>query len=426
MIPTFSINFYKMDSYYRYLNNLININKREFGRYQGLKWISPWQAAELEAQRNQLLMEAGNQSLFKDTKPFLNHISKGCQLCGEGQWSCLFITGQCNANCFYCPAPQEKDEPPESQGLIFPTPEAYAEYINYFGFKGVSFSGGEPLLVRDRVMQYLKAVRNSCNPDIYTWMYTNGLLANREIFKSLADRGLDEVRFDIGATGYQLKYLEQARNVISNVTVEIPAIPEQKALLIELLPKLVNAGVTNLNLHQLRLTHHNAPKLIKRGYTYIPAERPIVLESELTALEVMAYAQKNNIPIGINYCSFHFKYRFQKAGYRKIIAKKFKNTGEKITEKGYIRLRNGAAINYDGITLHSMENSKLAIPSSLLELTHKKYGVQRSPARKITIDDQHQMLVADILNNSGSQIPKQDALFEIWQHEYIEKGLRSY
>ncbi len=57
---------------------------------------------------------------------------------------------------------------------------------------------------------------------------------------------------------------------------------------------MIKAGVSNLNLHQLRLTKHNAEKLAKRNYTFIPAEQPIVLESELAALDILILPAKTN------------------------------------------------------------------------------------------------------------------------------------
>lgn len=113
----------------------------------------------------------------------------------------------------------------------------------------------------------------------------------------------------------------------------------RKEKIIELIPKMIKAGVTNLNLHQLRLTPYNAPKLLQRPYTYIPAERPIVLESELAALEIIDRAQKNSCDIGINYCSFFFKNRFQKAGYKKMLAHKLKTKTKRLPSKGIFGLK---------------------------------------------------------------------------------------
>ena len=191
-----------MDSYSKYLNSLINRNKEIFSEFHDIKWLSGGQAEKAKRKRENLLNEIGDNFLFKETKPYFNQISKGCMICGQGKWSCLFITGKCNAGCFYCPAPQLQDEVPTSQNLNFETADAYAEYINFFKFKGVSFSGGEPLLFFDRTLEYLQKIREKCSPNIYTWMYTNGILADENKFKLLAEAGLDEIRFDIGATKY--------------------------------------------------------------------------------------------------------------------------------------------------------------------------------------------------------------------------------
>lgn len=49
-----------------------------------------------------------------------------------------------------------------------------------------------------------------------------------------------------------------------------------------------------LYLYQLRLTRYNAVNLIKRGYTMVNDERPLVLESELTALEIVNNGKKED------------------------------------------------------------------------------------------------------------------------------------
>lgn len=304
-----------MDAYFLYLNDLLNKNKEKFSGFEPINWLNPYQAIDFQFKRDLMTQQHNSSVLFKGTKPYYKHISKGCNICGKGKWSCLFITGKCNANCFYCPSEQNLEGIPSSQGLTFYNPVEYADYINYFNFKGVSFSGGEPLMVSEKVMDYLQAIRKHCDPNIYTWMYTNGILADRKVFKKLAALKLNEVRFDIGATSYSLEKIKMAKGIIDNLSIEIPAIPEHKDEILALLPEMVSAGVKNLNLHQLRLTAYNAPKLLKRNYTYMAAEKPIVIESELTALEIIEHARKEKINIGINYCSFFYKNRFQSNEY---------------------------------------------------------------------------------------------------------------
>ena len=192
----------------------------------------------------------------------------------------MFITGLCNAKCFYCPASQDKDETPQTQRLLFADPERYAQYVNHFKFSAVSFSGGEPLMVLDRTLRAIETIRRRCSPDVYIWMYTNGILGNEAKFRQLAAAGLDEIRFDLGATDYHLNVLRSAADCVRNVTVEIPAVPEEVERLKHLLPRLCELGVPRLNLHQLRLTAYNAEKLLQHEYTYLHGEQATVLESE--------------------------------------------------------------------------------------------------------------------------------------------------
>lgn len=414
-----------MEPYNKYLNSLLNKNRFQFSEFAGIQWLNSFQAMKAQEQRNLLTTNNDQSWLFKQTKPYYHEISRGCRLCGEGRWSCLFITNKCNANCFYCPAPQLKDETPATQSLTFDTAESYAGYINQFGFKGVSFSGGEPLLFFERTLHYLKTVRQLCSPDLYIWMYTNGILASKEKFRLLAEAGLDEIRFDIGATGYRIDKVKMAKGIIPNVTIEIPAVPEKKEKLKQLLPEMIEAGVTNLNLHQLRLTKHNAPKLLRQNYTFIAAEQPVVLGSELAALEIIDYALTMNLDLGINYCSFSFKNRYQPASFRRILAEAAAIPGQHITEKGFIREYDGNSIGYKTMVISEKE---VAGNNSLkFELPHKTCYIKAETAMASKqLDAEMNIQVDDLLQKEPAEIPSDDLLFRIWQMEYIEKGLRDY
>jgi hypothetical protein len=172
---------------------------------------------------------------------------------------------------------------------------------------------------------------------VYTWLYTNGILANREKLTALCNCGLDEIRFDLSASGYRLEALEQALSVIPRITVEIPAIPEDISTVKQLMIDLERLGVDHLNLHQIRCTPYNANHLIDRGYTFVRGPSVTVLESELTALALIQYALERDIALPINYCSFAFRQQFQGMGARKRCAKEIKAGHEDITPTGYIR-----------------------------------------------------------------------------------------
>ena len=384
----------------------------------------------------------------------------------KAKWSCLFISGKCNANCFYCPAPQNSDDPPISQQMRFTTPEQYQEYVRHFNFKGVGFSGGDPLLAFERSLAYLKVV-NQLPEKPYLWLYTNGILASEDKFKQLADNGLNEIRFDIGATDWSLDKLKIAKGIIPTITIEVPAVPEEKEKIKALLPEMIKAGVSNLNLHLLRLTNHNAPKLLQRNYTFLHGEQATVLESELAALEIMEYANRKALNIGINYCSFHFKNRFQKAGFKRKIAEKFVSSPDELTERGTKRqifaanlsgknelfvaqhqndktlLQNGfkeisitelmekqdsfshVVLKYKTFTIQDPELNENS--GRILKLNHKSYQISEFLSADSVLVPKAKIpdLIA-FLRNPQNEIPGDHLLYKIWENERIESGFRQY
>ncbi|MFO7911044.1 MAG: radical SAM protein, partial [Desulfotignum sp.] len=319
------------------------IKKEYTDTYDTMTWLTPESAQAASRVRENLITEIfahqgkGPEWRFAQTKLFTHGISPGCDFCGNGDWSCLFINGICNASCFYCPSTQNRKGLPMTNSLEFKTPNDYVDYVRRFGIRAVSFSGGEPLMTFERVVQYLKVLRAKITDHLYIWMYTNGLLVTEDKLKILADNGLDEIRFDISADHYRLDALKKAVGIIPCVTVEIPAIPEDLENTRQVIKQLYDEGVNYLNLHQLRCTPYNLPRLIKRGYTFVHGPRATVLETELTALELMRYALENNIPLPINYCSFAFRHQFQRAGAFTRNALLVKAPYQDITATGHIR-----------------------------------------------------------------------------------------
>ena len=327
----------------------IAANRKEYGRhYDFLQFPTPGQAVAADTERGELQdwLRKNAEIGCSDTKVDCRRLSPGCQTCADGGWSCLFINSRCNATCFYCPAPQDETGGPLTNGIPFESPEDYAEYVALFGFTGVSISGGEPLLTLDRTLTYLAAVRRRCGDSVHTWMYTNGTLLTKGMVDDLREAGLDEIRFDIGATNYDLTKLRLAVGVIPTVTVEIPAVPEEEELLWDKLVEMAAAGVRHLNLHQLRLTPHNSRYLASRPYTFVHGEKVTVLESELCALRLVRYAVEKGIDLPVNYCSFPYKRRFQQAATRRRNIPFVRGPGETVTEAGYLRVLGTGNVQY--------------------------------------------------------------------------------
>ena len=318
----------------------IEQNKKEYQDYYDLiPWISKEAAAAAHFEREQLLqgMHLDTKTLCQGTKVCYGLRSPGCVCCSEGTWSCLFVNGTCNGTCFFCPTEQNGPDIALTNNIPFSNPGDYADYVDRLGIRGVGLSGGDPLLVSAKTVDYIRHLKERFGAEIYVWLYTNGKLLSEGVLRQLKEAGLDEIRFNIAATQYSLGNIPEAVRSIPYVTVEIPAIPEDFELMKRKLLEMAQCGVQFLNLHQLRLTPYNTQRLLQRNYTFLHGEKVTVLESELTALRLLEYAGKKKLPLAVNYCSFVYKNRFSRLGARKRGALLIKKSFEDITENGYIR-----------------------------------------------------------------------------------------
>lgn len=318
----------------------IAANRREFAAaYDGLRWVSPTEAEHAETLRAATLgaLDGRLRWAFDGSKPHLGPLSPGCQACGEGTWSCLFINGRCNARCFFCPSEQAEIGEPATSTVGFPKPAEYADFVSRFAVRGVSLSGGEPLLTRKRTVAYIEAVRARLGAKAHLWVYTNGTLLDADTLCELRAAGVDELRLNLHAAGYAIAPVVQAVRVMPLVTVEIPAIPEEEGRLQALLPALRDAGLAHLNLHQLRATPFNCRHFAARGYTLLHGPKASVLESELTALRLMRHAAEAGIDLPIQYCAFAYRQRFQAAAARRRFAPVVRKSWEDLTGEGVIR-----------------------------------------------------------------------------------------
>lgn len=184
----------------------------------------------------------------------VNTLSKGCKLCQEGKWLCIFITYRCNANCHFCSAPFKDDRIHSDFG---DKKEEIVHFLKTNNYKGISFSGGDPFLVFDRLLEWLVYFKKLF-PDYYYWVYTNGLAADSRKIEQLASAGMDEIRFNIAATGYSSeivwKSIEKARKTFRYVAVEIPSIRKDNQLLQTAMGRIEKIGVDYLNLHDYIVT----------------------------------------------------------------------------------------------------------------------------------------------------------------------------
>ena len=237
-------------------------------------------------------------------------LSKGCQLCQKGKWLCIFITYKCTGGCSFCPAPFKDDRINSSFGN---EKELILEYLINSDFEGISFSGGDPFLVFDRMRDWLIFFKRQL-PDFYYWVYTNGLVANEDKFEILANEGLDEIRFNIAASDYLSpeiwEKIKIARKHFSYVTIEIPSIRNDQPKVIEALTRAEENGIDFLNLHDYILTEQEL-KTIREPVGDFLFNKSNILKYAISSIEntneIADIVKSKGYSFQINHCSLQQK-----------------------------------------------------------------------------------------------------------------------
>ncbi len=412
------------------------------------RWFSNKTAGKADMSRNDLLQQLSGKvrSTAGGSKLYTGSLSRGCLHCIEGDWACNFINRLCNRDCFFCKRSHRviREEPEaETWGFFFPGPAAHITYLKTFNIGGVSFSGGEPLLVKDRLLEHITSVKKELGESVYIWMYTNGDLVDREILAQLRDAGLEEIRFNIAAREYDLAPAVLAKEFIPVVTVEIPCIPEDHEHLKALLPVMQDVGINFLNIHQLTVEEQNCRDLIQREYHFTGFYPGIsVFESEICALKLLLHASDSGTKLPINYCTSIYKHRYQGRGFRKQRASAFPLDYEELTDTGYLRrisvsapretIREMAATiaentpdrslwntSEDGgrITLHSSLVSQINWACSTVDLTYLNPGVAPGPGSDRL--DAGNLKENNIIVSETRGLDQ--SLFALWSRLYIDR-----
>lgn len=255
----------------------------------------------------------------------VGELSPGCVACKAGTWDCVFVTMRCNLSCAFCLRP-DGAEAAGPRGAFGGDPAASAAGYAAAGVTGVSFSGGEPFLEPEVVLRWATTLRQRL-PGVYLWAYTNGALLSAGLLARLAESGLDELRFDLAATGYRdpavLSMVRAAARALPAVAVEVPAIPADGERLLDSLEAWAELGVRYLNLHELVYEPGSASGRMAgvRERRTMPDGHACEVDPGSAALvrEVLARVVADGLPIGVNDCSLRNKAR-QLRGRRAMLA----------------------------------------------------------------------------------------------------------
>jgi pyruvate formate-lyase activating enzyme-like uncharacterized protein len=202
----------------------------------------------------------------------LGKISPGCISCfrAGSYYPNVISANKCNSDCVYCTS--YKDAEKLMMSGIRQTKKMLLEKFRTSknGFPVVSFSGGGDPLFRFNILKefvnYVHKLTKHQKRRPWLYLYTNGLLANRDMALRLRELGFSEIRFHLGASNFSkvvYNNMEVAVKYLKAVTVETPAWPPHRKQLFKMLPIIEAIGVKHLNIGEIEVNEYNLGRIIK-------------------------------------------------------------------------------------------------------------------------------------------------------------------
>jgi pyruvate formate-lyase activating enzyme-like uncharacterized protein len=249
-------------------------------------------------------------------------LAQGCKLCEEGAKMVLFLSGDCHYTCFYCPvgkarrnqdfvwADERKVDPRSPDAL-----ERIFDEARAIGAKGTGITGGDPMYHPERVVQYVRALKQEFGRAHHIHMYTQIDFDPRWLGE-LADAGLDEIRFhphpdhwaDM-ARSWHARLVPAALATGMDVSIEVPAIPGREEETLALLTWADAQGVMHCNLNEFEWSEGNSYNMRVKGFEPASDENATIRGSRAMAQSVaLRFARRK---LAVHYCSSPFKDRVQ-------------------------------------------------------------------------------------------------------------------
>ena len=245
----------------------------------------------------------------------LGNICRGCKLCYEGYKLIIFVTGLCNHGCFYCPISEKRSGVDLSLAneRVITTEEDLLEEAYISGSKGASFTGGDPGLVPNRVLQMAALLKKEFGSNYHLHIYVRPTKSIIPQFKNWS-KLIDEIRFHVWNIR-ELEIVDIALNYHWDVGLEIPVFPikaqdgdlfkRTKKILLEWSQIAMNKSQQAwVNMNELEVSETNASSLRERNFE---SDGYRVLESSLAAESIFDWVQTSGIPLNVHYCSAKYK-----------------------------------------------------------------------------------------------------------------------
>ena len=246
----------------------------------------------------------------------VNKFPKGCISClfGDGLGG-VRKTHTCNLKCKFCyyhDTIEHTEKIPEDMwdigdGLYY---EEDIDLLLSIQKKpmGIAYVYLEPFM---EIEKYYGVIKKFHDAGVHQHMYTNGTLCTEENLKALAEAGLDELRFNLGASNCSDKVIEAmkiAKKYFPYVGIETPMTPEFYESFMKKKDAILATGIDFINCAELHLGEDNINNYVgeklymsRRGYISPLWSREITLK-------IMKMASDENWDLVVHDCSNHTKF----------------------------------------------------------------------------------------------------------------------
>lgn len=241
---------------------------------------------------------------------------RGCRSCLMGTGlTAIRKTNRCNLQCKFCyDFGQMHSQPPIGEGLweiggtrfyerdldllleVYPKPS------------GVSYVYLEPFM---EIEKYYGIIERFHKAGVHQHLYTNGTLCTEENLRALGRAGLDELRFNLGASGCADNVIDSialAKRFLPYVGIETPMTPEFYEAFQRKKDRVLAAGLDFINCAELHLNPNNLDNyagenlyLCRMGYLSPVWSREITFR-------LMKQAVEEQWPCAVHDCSNHTKF----------------------------------------------------------------------------------------------------------------------
>lgn len=240
----------------------------------------------------------------------------GCRSCllGTGLGA-IRKTNKCNLECRFCyNYGQLHDIPPVGEGMweIGGTKLYEKDLPLLFSIQkkptGIAYVYLEPFM---EIEKYLPVIKRFSDAGIHQHMYTNGTLATEQSLRALGEAGLNELRFNLGASLCSDRVIENmglAKKYIAGVGIETPMTPEFYEQFFQKKEAILATGLDFINCAELHLNENNIENYLGENM-YICRQGYIspIWSRELT-LKFMAVAAEENWDLAVHDCSNYTKF----------------------------------------------------------------------------------------------------------------------